>query len=124
MKTWTLICLLEGPVAEEGPGLSVVRAAKPDDADYEPSINPGMLKMWTKRCLKADNSAMVPDGCQSDPPDDVKQNLEGDHVDLDLVRAFKKTRHCPACASGLQGLGATQSVKGQDLRLVMNMSGL
>ena len=50
-------------------------------------------------------SAMSPDGDRSDPPGDGKRNVEGDHVDLDLVRAFKRTRHCPACESGMSAPG-------------------
>ena len=40
-----------------------------------------------------------------DSPGDGKRDVEGDHVDLDLVRAFKRTRHCPACESGMSAPG-------------------
>ena len=52
-----------------------------------------------------DKSAMRPDGERLDSPGDGKRNVEGDHVDLDLVRAFKRTCHCPACESGMSAPG-------------------
>ena len=75
-----------------------------------------------------DKSAMSPDGERSDPPDDGKRNVEGDHVDLDLVRAFKRTRHCPACESGMSAPGIRHNAECKDLelrliRLVKNMRG-
>ena len=52
-----------------------------------------------------DKSAMSPDGERLDSPGDGKRVVEGDHVDLDLVRAFKRTRRCPACESGMSAPG-------------------
>ena len=52
-----------------------------------------------------DKSAMSPDGERLDSPGDGKRDVEGDHVDLDLVRAFKRTRRCPACESGMSAPG-------------------
>ena len=66
-----------------------------DVADEDEKMSEGMV----------DQSAMSPDGDQLDPPGEGKRNMEGDHVDLDLVHAFKRTCHCPACESGMSAPG-------------------
>ncbi len=59
-----------------------------------------------KRCLKSEGvvekSAMSPDGGHADPPGDGTQNVESDHVDLDVVRAFKRTRESGMSAPGIR----------------------
>ena len=75
----------------------LIQAAKPGDGDCSPVADDD-----EKMCEGVvDKSAMSPDGERSELPDDGKRNVDGDHVDLDPVRAFKRTRHCPACESGM-----------------------
>ena len=79
---------------------SVDQAAKPGDGDYSPSIGPASPNLDD---VAVDDDEKMSEGVvdkSAMSPDDGKRNIEGDHVDLDLVRAFKRTRHCPACESG------------------------
>ena len=102
------------------PGPSVDHAAKPGDGEYTPSIGPASPNLDNvvadddEKMSEGvvDKSAMSPDGGNSDPPGDGKRNVEGDHVDLDLVRAFKRTRHCPACESGMFAPGIRHNATG------------
>ena len=92
------------------PDSSVNRPTKPDDGDYSPSIGPASPDVVGDDDEKmsegmVDKSAMSPDGERLDSPGDGKRDVEGDHVDLDLVRAFKRTRRCPACESGMSAPG-------------------
>ena len=92
------------------PDPSVNRPTKPDDGGYSPSIGPASPDVVGDDDEKmsegmVDKSAMSPDGERLDSPGDGKRVVEGDHVDLDLVRAFKRTHRCPACESGMSAPG-------------------
>ena len=41
----------------------------------------------------------------------IKGSAIINHVDLDLVRAFKRTRHCPACESGMSAPGIRRNAE-------------
>ena len=103
---------LKSFLEEFRPSPSVGHATKPGDGEYDPSIEPASPNLDDvadddEKMSEGvvDKSAMSPDGGHSDPPGDGKRNIENDHVDLGLVRAFKRTRHGLACETGMSGPG-------------------
>lgn len=95
---------------EDGREVSVEPGGMPhDDCDYSPTTPPASPQVQDVDEEvpegMADETAMDADGGPSDPSNDAKRSLDDDGVGLDLVRAFKKTRHCPACESGMSAPG-------------------